>query len=263
MKWFKHFSDAADDEVLSALKDRFGMEGYGVWWVIVETISRQIHDGPKDFAEYSVKKWREITGIFTPKLNKILEFLCENSEESPKLLYEFSEKKGIKYLKVRIPKILEMADEYTQKRLTGKKKSGQTPDKLQTKSGETPKKIPLDKIRLDKKRNTSSPKLKFTDDDIKLVEELDTYVLDVNPKHKFSGGQRKQKWANTFRLMRKEDNRTVGDVQAVMKAAFEDSFWSTVIQSAGNLREHYNQLRAKMLGGKGNEKKPIPTAPYH
>lgn len=261
MKWFKHYSDAADDETLSALRDQFGMEGYGVWWVIVETISRQIHDGPKDFAEYSVKKWREITGIFTPKLNKILEFLCEDSEESPKLLYEFSEKKGIKYLKVRIPKILEMADEYTKKRLAEKEKSGQTPDKLQKKSGETPKKNHPDKIRLDKKRNTSSPKLKFADEDMKLVNELDAYILDVDPNHKFRGGQRKEKWANVFRLIREQDNRTAKDIRTVMKAAFDDPFWSTVIQSADNLRKHYNQVRAKMLGGKSE--KPKPTAPYH
>lgn len=258
MKWFKHFADAADDEVLSALRDRFGCEGYGVWWLIVEIISRQIHDGPRDFADYSEKKWHQSLGIYSVKLQSILTFL----EVHGKITVVKSEKNGIKYLKIKIPKILEMADEYTKKRLAEKQKSGQTPDKLQKKSGETPKKNPPDKIRLDKKRNTSPPKLKFTEEDMKLVEELDTYILNVDSNHKFSGGQRKEKWANTFRLIREQDKRTVEDIRAVMKLGFDDSFWSTVIQSADGFRDHYNQLRAKMLGGK-SAKKPQPTAPYH
>jgi len=28
MKWFKHMSDASDDEFVSALEDEFGLEGY-------------------------------------------------------------------------------------------------------------------------------------------------------------------------------------------------------------------------------------------
>ncbi|GAH88759.1 unnamed protein product, partial [marine sediment metagenome] len=113
------------------------------------------------------------------------------------------------------------------------------------------------------KENTSSPKLKFTDEDMKLVKELETLIKEVDPKHKFAGGRRREKWANTFRLMRRQDHRTVKDIRTVMEAAFGDSFWSTVIQSADGFREHYNQLRAKMLGGKNNGKKPERSAPYH
>lgn len=251
MKWFRHYSDAGEDEVLSAVIDEFGVEGYGAFWLMVEAITRQIKDDPRDFVQYSERKWRKITGISTKKYRKLLSFL----EENGKILLENSEKNHKKYLKVKIPKLLEIADEYTKKRIRVEEKQ-ESNDR--TKSVKNPENISLDKIRLDKK--SSSPKLKFTDNDIKLVEELDTYILDINPKHRFSGGQRKQKWANTFRLMRKEDKRD--DIRAVMKTAFSDSFWSTVIQSADGFREHYNQLRAKMLGGK-NEQKPQPTAPYH
>lgn len=100
---------------------------------------------------------------------------------------------------------------------------------------------------------TSCPKLKFTDEDMKLVKELEALIKDVDPKHKFSEGQRKEKWANTFRLMRERENRTLNDIRAVMDFAFHDSFWSTVIQSADSLRKHYNQLRAKMLKGEHSE----------
>lgn len=247
MKWFRHYSDAGEDEVLSALKDQFGMEGYGVWWTILETVTRQIHNNPKDFVEYSVKKWREITGVFTPKLNKILEFLCENSEESPKLLYEFCEKKGIKYLKVRIPKILEIADEYTKKRTTKTEKSGQTPDKLQTKSGETPEKIPLDKIRLDKKRiNTSKQKQKI--------------IFDFNNK----------KWENIEQddITQWREAYPACDIELELKQMKE---W--LLSNPDKKKKNYRRFitnwlsRSQERGGtkKGGNygKEPIPTAPYH
>lgn len=111
--------------------------------------------------------------------------------------------------------------------------------------------------------NTSCPKLKFTDEDMELVKELETLIKDVDPKHKFGGGQRKEKWANSFRLMRERDGRSLEDIRAIMDFAFRDSFWSAVIQSAESLRKNYNQLRAKMLKGeRSEEKRECPRPPY-
>jgi len=122
-----------------------------------------------------------------------------------------------------------------------------------------------EEIRREKKKenNTSSPKLKFTDEDMKLVKKLENSIKEIDPNHRFAGGQRREKWANTFRLIREQDHRKIEDIRAVMETAFNDRFWCTVIQSADGFREHYNQLRAKMLGGKGNGKKEERSAPYH
>lgn len=103
-------------------------------------------------------------------------------------------------------------------------------------------------LKEDYKRTSSScPKLEFTDEDMKLTKCLEAKIQAVDPKHKFSGGQRKEKWANIFRLMRDQDNRTHQDIQSVLDFAFNDTFWCTVVQSAGNLRDNYNKIRAKML----------------
>lgn len=160
MKWFRHYSDASEDEVLSGIRDRLGTEGYGAWWLILEAISRQIDKKPRDFAEYSIKKWRKITGISPKKLQKFLSFLSKNG----KVFVENSEKDGIKYIKIRVPKILEIADEYTKKAMRQGQKSDKNPENIQKKSDNSPEKIPLDKIRLDKKRkdnNTSNQKQKI------------------------------------------------------------------------------------------------------
>ncbi len=146
MRWFKHFSDAAHDEVLSELIDEFGAEGYGAFWLIIEAITTQIQDDPRDYVRYSEKKWRKITDISTKKFRKLLSFL----QESGKLLVKNSVKNNNNYLEIKVPKILQIADEYTKKRI---KQEDQTPDKLWSLSGVTPEKISprLDKNGLDKK----------------------------------------------------------------------------------------------------------------
>lgn len=98
MKWFRHYSDAAEDEILSGIRDRLGTEGYGAWWLILEAISRQIDKKPRDFAEYSVKKWRKITGISAKKILAIMDFLSQNNL----VKYKISEKDQITYLRIEL-----------------------------------------------------------------------------------------------------------------------------------------------------------------
>lgn len=181
MKWIQHYSDAGRDEVLSGLRDRFGTEGYGAWWLIVETIAEQIHDNPRDFAEYSLKKWREITGISAKKLQKLLNFMAEKQ----KIIIENSEKDGITSIKIRVPKILEIADEYTRKRFGKKEKSGQTPDKLQKESGETPEKSPPDKIILDKKieeERNNTPSLPESKEESEALDRIMAHYNKAYPE---------------------------------------------------------------------------------
>ena len=39
MKWFKHFSCARNDSGLMAVKDKFGFEGIGRFWCIMEVLA--------------------------------------------------------------------------------------------------------------------------------------------------------------------------------------------------------------------------------
>lgn len=152
-------TDAGEDEMLSALIDEFGAEGYGVWVLIRDAIARQVHDDPKASVTYSLKKWSEIGHVSTKKFEKIVSFLAEVSSflgETQKFFVENLQRNGIKFLKIEMPKILQIADEYTQKRLARAQKSGQTPDSVGRKSGERRDKVPHDKIRLDKIRKDNT-----------------------------------------------------------------------------------------------------------
>lgn len=197
MKWIQHHSNAGRDEVISGLRDRFGTEGYGVWWLIVETIAEQIHNDPRDSADYSLKKWREITGISVKKLQKILSFL----EKHGKILVENSEKDGIVGLKIRMPKVLEIADEYTKKHLSKKEKPRKTPDKVPTKSGQTPEKVRLDyKIEEDKKKhNYKQLPILETPQQSKDLDHLIKIYIESNPEQPKLAGKNWVGWLGRTR----------------------------------------------------------------
>ncbi|BDQ36327.1 hypothetical protein SYK_06870 [Pseudodesulfovibrio nedwellii] len=105
MKWFKHMSDAHRDPKLIALMDEFGVEGYGMWWIICEVVADQYKANGTPELETSVKGWRKLTGIYPKKFKKVLTFL----EKGQLLFVTFSEK-GIK---VCLPKMQEFKDNHT------------------------------------------------------------------------------------------------------------------------------------------------------
>lgn len=118
MLWFRHFSAAGRDEKLLAVKDEFGMEGYGVYWSILEVIADQMtHENNQYFVDLSIKNWRKITEFSPKKLQKYLTFLSEISLFS----VEFRQNS----IMVSCPKMLKFRDEYTLKK---SRKSGQNPD---------------------------------------------------------------------------------------------------------------------------------------
>jgi 3-hydroxyisobutyrate dehydrogenase-like beta-hydroxyacid dehydrogenase len=47
-------------------------------------------------------------------------------------------------------------------------------------------------------------------------------------------------WSDDFRLMVERDKRTLEDLDRIIDMVFNDPFWSTVIRSAGKLREQWN-----------------------
>lgn len=49
-------------------------------------------------------------------------------------------------------------------------------------------------------------------------------------------------WANVFRLMMEEDERTIEEIRAVYVLIEQDSFWKKVIQSPAKMREKFEQL---------------------
>jgi len=115
MKWFRHMSDASDDEFIASLEAEFGDSGYAWWWKTLEKISRNMDGTNRHHAEYPIDHWMAFLRI---KRRKNLEKFLEFCEKNQKFSYEFSGN----ILKIGCLKLLELKDEYS-------KKSGQTPDR--------------------------------------------------------------------------------------------------------------------------------------
>lgn len=113
MKWFKHMSDASDDAFIEELEDKFGWEGYGRWWKLLEIIARAMDKNNEPFAIHSWVKW---SLFLKGKRNKVSLFLVALQDQGKITLEQNGD-----ILKITCPKLLELRDEYT-------KRSGHPPD---------------------------------------------------------------------------------------------------------------------------------------
>ena len=124
VRWFKHMTDADDNEKLSRLQDEFGLEGYGFWWRVVEIIAKRVNEENQTDLCYSAKSWARRIGVSTRKFKKLLSFCAGIG------LVSASHEKDM--ITVNMPNILKYRDEYTAKK--GRTKSvsddvsGQCPD---------------------------------------------------------------------------------------------------------------------------------------
>jgi|GEM_PF-2776371 len=99
MRWFKHISNAHQDEKMARLVSELGLEGYGFYWLILETVAGQIEAGSdRTDLDYPIAFWREITGFSPKKLRKFAEFCSE--------IEIFSAKFSENSLTIDIPNIL-------------------------------------------------------------------------------------------------------------------------------------------------------------
>lgn len=60
------------------------------------------------------------------------------------------------------------------------------------------------------------------------------------------------KWADQVRLMRERDDRSEEEIIDMIRWCQQDSFWQANILSTQKLREKFDQLQAKRMGGNGN-----------
>jgi hypothetical protein len=72
MKWFKHMTASGSDPKLSALIDCMGMEGYGLWWRLLEIVGMDMDDSDKCEVTYSLPRWSLLLYCHHHKASKFL-----------------------------------------------------------------------------------------------------------------------------------------------------------------------------------------------
>jgi len=106
MKWFKHYSDASQDEKLVALEAEFGLEGYARYWKILEIIASQMGaDNGKCSVTYPTKLWCRYLTVRTKILDRYL-----LHSENLSLMFSVTEND---LLTISVPKLLEIRDNHS------------------------------------------------------------------------------------------------------------------------------------------------------
>lgn len=152
MKWFKHDTNARNDLRLKLLKKRFGVEGYGTYFSLLEIIGEF---ASKDNVEewgfvdklHTTETLAEEIGIDPVKLDEI--FIACNE------LGLFTQKEKRLYCE----KILTRLDEYADKL---RKQSGQYPDSVVKISSKNKKKNKKKEEEIEEKRLESSSRYLLT-----------------------------------------------------------------------------------------------------
>ncbi len=141
MKWFKHISGSLNDSLIFEAIEKFGSDGYLVFFGILELMSDEfdIHNPGKN--EISLKKIRKNLQISLSKTRKILAFFDKKAKINQKKNIGFYADVRCSMVYLNCPRLKELTDEYTKKQL--QKLSGQTPDpnrdKLRPKEAEVEK----------------------------------------------------------------------------------------------------------------------------
>jgi len=168
MKWFQHQSNAHRDFNIEPFVDKFGMEGYGLYWICAEIIAEK-----GDVYQISEKQgWKRylISRSRFPE-GKVDEMLFEMAELN--LIDKNNFKKGI----LHMPKMSRYSDDYTKK---VRREYEQGTESVRTVS------VP-DKIRGDKKRED---KIKI--DKIILENIYTTYKKKINKLSRLTPSSKKK-----------------------------------------------------------------------
>lgn len=120
-------SGSLKDENIQKAVIEVGLEGYGLYWAILETIASQMDENNKTFCEYSLKFWGNLVGFSRIKFSKLAQVLEKNHLIFLKLSGDI--------LRIDCPNLLKYRDEYALRKTKNRDKlpidsrclSGQTP----------------------------------------------------------------------------------------------------------------------------------------
>jgi hypothetical protein len=84
-----------------------------------------------------------------------------------------------------------------------------------------------------------------------LSEKLKGNILSVSPEAKITDSQL-YSWANDFRLMVKQDKRSIPEIETIIEQVFQNDFWKGNIRSAGKLRQQWNDGKLTKLISRNN-----------
>lgn len=196
MKWFKHDSNAGLDAKLKRLKLKYGMEGYGLYWYLLECIARTVESHNLTFElEEDAELIATDVNIHRDRVEEMMRFMVDQK------LFENTEGR------ITCLKLSTRSDEYTQKILRNSKS-------VRTTSRPTPDKVPPNRIeqnRTDKKDKFKPPTPSEVNEyatDRGHIIDADRFVDFYSSKGWMVGRSPMKDWRAAVRTWCKSNNKT-------------------------------------------------------
>ena len=105
MKWFKHQSNARNDERLAHLEDKCGLEGYGFYFKMLEIVAEVIDQSDKHEVIYSMSRWGRQVNVTSKKFL----FLSQCCADVGLMLVQ----RDADNITIKIPNLLKYRDNHT------------------------------------------------------------------------------------------------------------------------------------------------------
>lgn len=150
MKWFKHLATARNDERISRLEDRAGLEGYGFYFKMLEIVAEVIDATDRHEVTYSLSRWGRQANITTKKFL----FLSQCCADVGLMLLQ----RDGDDMSVKIPNLLKYRDNHTKNlQATSKQEVDKEEDKEIDKDKEEQEEKASPANRATRKRKTTIP----------------------------------------------------------------------------------------------------------
>ena len=108
MKWFKHLSGSLNDSFVFELIERFGGDGYLVFFGTLELMADEFDINNPGISRFSVKKLTKNLQISVKKLKNIMNFISEKG----RIIAEFDNE----FVNLNCPRLKELTDIYTNRK---------------------------------------------------------------------------------------------------------------------------------------------------
>jgi hypothetical protein len=235
--YFSHDSNAKDDPKCMMLIEQLGLEGYGIFWILVEMLRDQpdykypLSLLPAIARRYNTTTQKVETVVKSYNLFRITEDEC--------------------FFSISLVNRMKHLEEYRLKKSKAGKKGNEIrwnnrsaiAEKSQCDGSVIASKVKESKVKESKER-TLSQRNKFSDEgiEIKLAAELYADMKENNPSCKKPN---LQSWASNIDMMLRVDKRNVEDIRKIIDFSQHDNFWKSNILSTNKLREKFDQLILK------------------
>jgi len=233
--YFSHDSNAKDDPKCVMLIEQLGLEGYGIFWILVE----MLRDQP-DY-KYPLSLLPAIARRYNTTTQKV--------EAVVKAYNLFKITADECFFSISLVKRMDLRAAYRLKLSNAGKKGNEIRWNNRKAIAEQSQSDSLAIASKGKERKvkerTYSPRNKFSDEgiEVKLAKEL---YLGMKENNLGCIEPNFQMWAKNIDMMLRVDKRNVEDIRKIINFSQHDSFWKSNILSTTKLREKFDQLILKV-----------------